>query len=257
MIEVFSSGGGTQSSAIAALIVQGKLPKPDFVLIADTGREMPSTWEYLDTVTAPALKGVGIEVHRIKASEWVNNWGRGVFATNGDLIIPAFTNINGSGKLSAFCSKAWKVEVVNRWLSKMHGITRSKFRKWIGFSVDEPKRWKNMKKGKEFESGLIRLPLVDDLPTMREESIQIVEQMGWPTPPRSRCFDCPNQTDFEWLEVSRDPALWAASVARDEFIRTRDEHAFVHSSLRPLSEVDLSAADDVFSGSCPSGECFL
>jgi hypothetical protein len=44
MIEVFSSGGGTQSAAIAALIVQGRLPKPDFVVIADTDYECSSTW---------------------------------------------------------------------------------------------------------------------------------------------------------------------------------------------------------------------
>jgi len=43
MIEVFSSGGGTQSISITALIIQGRLPKPDFTVIADTGREMPTT----------------------------------------------------------------------------------------------------------------------------------------------------------------------------------------------------------------------
>jgi hypothetical protein len=36
MIEVFSSGGGTQSACISALIVQGLLPKPDIFAIADT-----------------------------------------------------------------------------------------------------------------------------------------------------------------------------------------------------------------------------
>jgi len=43
MTEVFSTGGGTQSTAIAGLIVQGLLPKPEICVIADTGREMPTT----------------------------------------------------------------------------------------------------------------------------------------------------------------------------------------------------------------------
>lgn len=257
MIEVFSSGGGTQSCAISALIIQGKLPRPNLVVIADTGREIPTTWEYLDSVIRPAFMSVGLEVHRVKMTEWASAWGREVFATNGDLLIPAFTNINDGGKLPAFCSKAWKVEVINRWLSKTQGLTRSKFRRWIGFSLDEPRRWQGMMRGKDYQDGLIRFPLVHDVPTKRHESIRIVEKMGWPTPPRSRCFDCANQTDYEWAEVKESPSLWAESVSRDEFIRTRDPHAFLHSSFKPLREVDLTRPDDLFSGSCPSGECFL
>lgn len=36
---VWSSGGGTQSSAIAVLILKRLLPRPDRAVIADTGRE--------------------------------------------------------------------------------------------------------------------------------------------------------------------------------------------------------------------------
>lgn len=61
MFEVFSSGGGTQSCCISVMILQGRLPKPDFVVIADTGREMPTTWQYLDAVVRPAFKKEGIE----------------------------------------------------------------------------------------------------------------------------------------------------------------------------------------------------
>lgn len=256
LVEVFSSGGGTQSACITALICRGLLPKPDFVVIADTGKEMPTTWEYLDAVIRPALAKIGLEVHRIKASEWANNWGRGIFATSGDLLMPAFSSLNNS-KLSAFCSKAWKEEVVNRWLSQVHGLTRSKFRKWIGFSLDESKRWVRIMNGDEGRGGLIRLPLVHDVPTRRQAAIAIVEKMGWPTPPRSRCWCCPNQSDFEWREVKEIPALWAASTTLDVTIRERDPHAFLHSTLKPLAEADLTQPEDLFSGSCPSGECFL
>ena len=69
-IQGFSTGGGTQSTCIAALIVQGKLPKPDFVVIADTGREMPTTWQYLDAVTRPALKAIGVEIHRVSKDQY-------------------------------------------------------------------------------------------------------------------------------------------------------------------------------------------
>ena len=41
---VWSSGGGTQSSAIGVLILKELLQRPDVALIVDTGRENPETW---------------------------------------------------------------------------------------------------------------------------------------------------------------------------------------------------------------------
>jgi 3'-phosphoadenosine 5'-phosphosulfate sulfotransferase (PAPS reductase)/FAD synthetase len=256
LAEVFSSGGGTQSSAIAALIILGELPRPDFVVIADTGREMPSTWAYLDEHVAPALAAIGLPVNRVKASEYGNAWGQDIFATNGDLLIPAYSSI-GNSKLSNFCTKAWKIEVVNRWLSKEHGITRRMYRKWIGFSLDEKRRILSMMAGKEYKTGLIRFPLVHDYPMNRDRAKAIISRVGWPEPPRSRCWCCPNQSDKEWAEVMADDALAAQAVAMDEAIRERDKDAFLHSSIRPLAGADLSAQDDLFSRSCPTGECFV
>lgn len=258
MIEVFSTGGGSQSCCISVMILQGKLPRPDFVIIADTGREMPTTWDYLDNVTRPAFAKVGLEIHRIKSSEFAAPWGRGLFATSGQLMVPAFSNLTGEpSKLSAFCSGAWKGEAIDRWLSLTHGITRSKYRKWIGFSMDETTRILKMQKGKEYKGGLIRFPLVETF-TRRHEAIKIVEEHGWPTPPRSRCFDCPNQSDMEWSEVKQDyPPLFQAAINRDEQIRETDKNAFLHSSVTPLKDANLDPSEDLFSAGCPSGECFL
>jgi len=184
MIEVWSSGGGTQSCAIAVLIAQGVLPKPDFAVIADTGKEMPTTWTYLEQVVQPALRNIGLEIHRVKASEFASPWGRGVFATSGQLMVPAYSNLGGkASKLSAYCSGAWKSEVIDRWFSQVHGITRSKYRKWIGFSFDETTRILRMQSGKEWKSGLIRLPLVYDRILRRHEAINVVLKHGWTAPP--------------------------------------------------------------------------
>jgi hypothetical protein len=48
MTEVWSCGGGTQSGAIAVLIAQGRLPKPDIAFMTNTGRERSSTWPFVD-----------------------------------------------------------------------------------------------------------------------------------------------------------------------------------------------------------------
>lgn len=260
MIQVFSSGGGTQSTAISALIVQGRLPKPDFVVIADTGREMPTTWEYLESVTKPELLKVGVLVHKV-GQEFCSDAAKDYFSTSdkGTLLVPAYSDKGGiPSKLPVMCSNEWKVRVIDRWLSRRYGITRSKYCKWIGFSFDETNRIHKMMQGELFSKGLIRFPLVQDVPTRRHEAIRIVEKMGWPKPPRSRCWMCPNQSDLEWSEVKSDyPELFCAAISLDERIRERDPNAYLHSTIKPLKEADLSKPDDLFSGSCPSGECFL
>ena len=70
MINFWKCGGGTQSAAIGALIIMGKLPKPELAAIVDTGREVKSTWEYYDNVLYPKLKAFGVEIHRVKASNY-------------------------------------------------------------------------------------------------------------------------------------------------------------------------------------------
>jgi len=262
LAQVFSSGGGTQSCCIAALIVRGRLPKPDICVIADTGYENDRTWEYLDAIVAPALTGCGVEVCRILASEWASPWGNPSvhhgFASSGQLMIPAYTDQSGVvSKLSTYCSNAWKQEVVDRWLSKACGLTRSKVVKWIGFSRDEVRRVFRMAKGEGYAKGLIRFPLVRDVPTTRQEAIQIVEDMGWPTPPRSRCWMCPNQNDHEWMEIKADPSMWGKATRFEDDFRKRDPHAFCHKSGKPLREVDFSEDDDLFAGKCESGGCFV
>ena len=62
MTTVFSYGGGRQTASIACLIVQGIYPRPDRIVMADTGRENRSTWDYLAKHVQPMLATVGMQV---------------------------------------------------------------------------------------------------------------------------------------------------------------------------------------------------
>jgi len=262
LLQVFSSGGGTQSACIAALVCLGRLPKPDFAVIADTGREKPTTWLYLDQVIAPNLKKVGVEIVRI-GPEW-QSWpehGKNWLSHNGKtILVPGYSNISGEvGKISGFCSKAWKTEVIQRYLSKEHGVTRSNYQTWIGFSLDEAKRVSKMIAGEDYQKGLLRLPLVFDVHLRRRDSIRFVEGMGWPTPPRSACFDCPNQRDDEWIDIKRNfPAEWELACQREDEVRQKDKYFFFHQSCVPLRDVVFDESPDLFGDHhCDSGVCFL
>lgn len=263
MIEVFNSGGGTQSTAIAALIIQGRLSRPDFVVIADTGRERASTWEYMNTVTAPALAAIGIEVHRPSRDEYAYRH-QDLWNKNGNtMLIPAFTNqtIGSTGKLDGFCSKWWKVEVTENYLKRRFGIKKAEIRKWIGFSLDESRRALRMMVTEDFKAGRIRLPLIQDVPMRRHQSIVLVtKEMGWPEPPRSMCWMCPNQSDDEWMDLyENSPMEFEMACQLDESVREKDPHAWLHSSCVPLRDVVWHREPDLpgFDRACSSGVCFL
>lgn len=55
-VTVLSYGGGVQSVAMCVLAATGRLPSPDHIVFADTGREIPSTLEYRATVMDPYLE---------------------------------------------------------------------------------------------------------------------------------------------------------------------------------------------------------
>lgn len=258
LAEVFSSGGGTQSTAIAALIVQGRLPKPDFAAIADTRLERHTTWEYMDSYVAPALASVGVEMLRLRKEDYAYKHD-GVFNGMGTLLIPSFTDQSGEpGKLGGFCSRWWKSDVILNYFRRVHKMPRSRYRKWIGFSVDESTRAVRLMRGDEYQSGLIRFPLINDVPMRREQSIQLVREMGWPTPPRSNCYMCPNQSDAEWLDLKQNsPDEFRLAVELELEIQKRDPFAWLHKSCKPIDTVDFTKPDNLFSRPCDSGACFI
>lgn len=53
MKEVISYGGGTQSTALILMALEGKfnLPRPDFAVFSDTGGEPEFIYDYVDYFT--------------------------------------------------------------------------------------------------------------------------------------------------------------------------------------------------------------
>lgn len=253
-LQVWSCGGGTQSTAIAVLIIQGKLPKPDLCVIADTGRETRKTWEYLDQYTNPALAQVGLEVIRIPSARWSYH-GIKIQYSKTTVAIPAYSTLNGPiSKMPNFCTRNWKIDAILRWLSESLGVTKSKARMWLGFSREEPRAIKAMA-NEDHAKGLTWLPLVEHLAVTRRQAIQIVTDFGWPEPPRSACWMCPNHSDHEWRLLPPDELQKAIDFDRD--LRVLDEDAFLHRSCLPLDKVDFSQPEDLFSRPCDSGNCFV
>ncbi len=243
MTEILSYGGGIQTIAMCVLVAQGKLPKPDYVIAADTGREMPTTWEYADEIARPLLASVGLELH-VAGHELATV---DLYAANDDILIPAYTD---TGKLPTFCSDKWKARVVRSYARQVLG-TGTDLVNWIGFSMDEVRRCTD-------DPGR-RYPLIELMLT-RADCEYLIEQAGLPLPHKSRCWMCPHQHNAEWREVRANPELWRQAVELDAEIRDNDERGgvWLHASRKPLDVADLDADDRREPNrQCAFGLCFV
>ena len=127
---------------------------------------------------------------------------------------------------------------------------------WIGISRDEAHR---MKPARELYI-VNRWPLVERGLT-RRDCLRWLERHGYRQPAKSACTFCPYRDNRGWREM-RDgaPADWRQAVGVDRHIRhhmprMRKSEAYLHRSLMPLEEVDLSTAAERGQGDLFGDEC--
>ncbi len=245
-VEAFSYGGGIQSVCLCVLVKKGAIRCPDLTMIADTGRERRTTWDYLENVIRPYMKGTGMEVevipHEMSRVD--------LYAKTGELLIPAYDA--HEGRLATYCSGEWKRDVVERFLRSM-GVKTCNC--WIGYSVDE--LWR-VKKDHRYWCRYTH-PLIDRM-INRRMCQTIIEEAGLPMPKKSRCWGCPHQSDDEWEEVRNDPEDWKKAVELDEEIRASDERdgLFLYSGRVPLELANFTAKKGLVAPGrpCETGHCW-
>lgn len=246
---VLNYGGGRQTVAMCVLIAREVLPRPDVIVMADTGRENPSTWEYLEKHVTPYLAqhGLAVEIapHSLATVD--------LYSGNGDLLLPVFTD---TGKFRTYCSSHWKVRVVDRYL-RSKGIQSGT--RWIGFSFDEKRRWAGMH-GKIEGKWTLICPLVD-LMVNTAACLKIIESAELPMPHHSACWMCPNKRNAEWRHIRDNyPEHWLKAIAMDEELREHDDRnaVFLHHDRVPLREANIDV--DESEGKiqqCTLGVCFV
>lgn len=252
-VELWSCGGGRQSAGMAALIAEGSLPRPDHVAMVEIEWERETVWPYVRDYIFPAMLAIGIPCTAVPRKKYAK---KGFFggADGRSVLLPVFSNQSGKkSKLPEWCSGEWKREVMTRWASEQPGWKRRGVNVWIGISRDESRRRRNPRR----QWLQPYYPLLDHRVTTVQGCLAAVERQGWPPPPRSRCFFCPNQSDREWGELS--PAEFKLACNIEDRIREVDPCAYFHRSLTPLRLVSLDiteAKGDLFSGGCKSGMCY-
>lgn len=253
-MRVLSLGAGVQSSTLLLMACEGEIEKPDCAIFADTGWEPKAVYEWLEWLEKRAAEA-GIPVYRVTAGDLradaLNN-------IKGFASIPVYTR-NKQGKPSQVkrqCTRDYKIRPIRRKVRElMETAGQTTVEQWMGISLDEATRMRTS----DVKYITYRYPLIDRRMT-RHDCTLWLERHGYPRPPKSSCVACPFHDDRWWHDLkANSPEEWADAVAFDEAIRrgkTRiDEDAFVHRSLKPLAEVDLSTPEDRGQASLWDAEC--
>ena len=230
---VWSCGGGVDSTAIAVLICQGKLPKPDYAIMTDHGYDPDYVWEYVYNILMPNLQKVGVKLNIIESKQYTNTT---LINSSGLLKIPAFyqDKEGKSAKGRTFCSTDWKLRPALKWLREQR---LKRISNWIGIAADESQRarWSTLR------WIIYEYPLID-LNLTRQDCIDLIKDAGWSLPERSSCVFCPQKTLKEWQRIKEQfPDDWNRTIEADEFIRNAKPGMFLNPKLLPIDNyVELS-----------------
>lgn len=240
--EIWSYGGGVQSVAILVLILQGKLPKPELIVMADTGRERQAVWDYLEEIARPAMNANGMDLEVVPHS--YSNVD--IMGHNGDLLIPVFFRKDDGkeGKLPTFCSREWKQWPVTRYIKEKGYGTRKPIKLWFGMSLDEVGRMRKSRR-KWIEH---YYPLCQDATVRlrRHECRLLIERYGWPQPPASACWMCPQRPNRTWREMKDNEVSDFEKATRFERVISGAGwgEIYLHKSLAPIDEVDFEEKEE-------------
>jgi len=259
MLRVISLGAGVQSTTMALMAAHGEIgPMPDCAIFADTGAEP----EHVYASLARLIPQLPFPVHSVSAGNIADDLKRG-FTTTGSqgrfagapFFIKRMKQNGVSFETSMGrrqCTRHYKVDVLAKKQRELLGyaprtrIPAGAMEVWIGISLDEAIRARPARQAWQTN----RHPLLE-LRMTRQACLDWLAAHGYPLPGKSACTFCPFRDDAGWRDMkANDPASFKQACDVDDLVRKgghmrkwRNE-LFVHRSLKPLAEVDLSTAED-------------
>jgi hypothetical protein len=250
-LRLLSLGAGVQSTTVLLLACEGKIPRFDYALFADTQWEPKAVYTQLDKVRRVA-EPAGIPVLTLTAGHIRRD---AVDATHRFVTMPLFVkNLDGSqGMARRQCTGEYKIKPLKATARALLGyphptrIPPGVFAEQaIGISTDEFHR------AKDSDVRYLRniFPLLD-LGMSRQDCLTFLAERGFGDTVKSACIGCPysGNARLRWIRDTY-PDDWADLVSFDREIRHGSPRAiadgkplrgqfFVHRSLLPLDQVDL------------------
>ena len=225
---VLSFGGGVNSVALMVVLLREGLPL-DEAVFADTGGEVPETYEYLETARQYLAD------HEIPLTV-VSKRGRSLYETAWERrVIPS--------AIWRWSTRDYKITPIQRHYRSLDGHINQ----YLAIAWDEIHRMKNSRV--DYITNLY--PLIDRRLT-RADCLDIIEEAGLPTPQRSSCFFCPfNSVDrWRWLHKTH-PDLFDKAVALEENSKHFPSQRLTDQAFREKTDVSLRSLARIFVDDLP------
>jgi 3'-phosphoadenosine 5'-phosphosulfate sulfotransferase (PAPS reductase)/FAD synthetase len=193
---VQSSGRGVNSVSLSKVIGYKAL-----IAFADTGGEMPETYEYIDYYN----KIHPIKIIKTPVNGTKENLGKPFYS----LEEYCLAHKTPPMKKFRWCTDRFKTHRLEEYYKTLGD---GEIRVFIGYAYDERHRIKVYERGRF----IYEYPLVDQGIT-REKCIEIIKEAGLRIPPKSGCFFCPFQRKASWIRLMRNhPDLYDRAVIMDK-----------------------------------------
>lgn len=244
-------GGGLNSTAVI-IECRKRGHRPDWILFADTGSEIPGTLEHVE-----------------RMRQWCAGWQELTTVrwerVRGDVIgfEPLHENCIRTGHLPskayglAGCTDKWKIQPMDRW-RKANEFQQGAFA--VGYDAGEARRITSACKRGDQPGFTAWYPLVAwgiDRP-----GCQAIAQAEGITVGKSSCFMCPNMRRNEWLDLKRDhPDLFDLAVNIEANAAAHGNYGRGGGGLHKGGLTNLQAEEsetvfDVTEDRCHHGGCF-
>jgi hypothetical protein len=242
-------GGGLNSTAVI-IACRDRGFRPDWILFADTGSEMPGTLEHVERMRQWC--GDWAEVTTVR---WIRKDGS---------FEPLHTNCLRTEYLPskayglAGCTSKWKIQPMDRWRQD-HNFQHGAFA--VGYDAGEARRITSACKRGDDPNFVAWYPLVA-WGIDRAGCQEIVDAVGMKVG-KSSCFMCPNMKPKEWRDLRADHRdLFDIALeieARAKAAGNANQGGLIRDDLAAWSFIDenqQSIQFDVNNDRCHSGGCF-
>ncbi|WP_073502089.1 adenine nucleotide alpha hydrolase family protein [Actinacidiphila paucisporea] len=242
--------GAGQSTSLLLLAAEGRLPKLDAAIFADTGWEPRAVYEHLDRIEREVARPAGIPILRVSSGNIRDDAldpGKR-FASMPLHILNADNGMGMSRRTGQYKIRPIKIQV-RELLGHPYPkrIPKGTFvEQWIGISTDEFHRAKDT----DVAYMRNRFPLID-LGLSRADCQRLLRERGFGSTPKSACLGCPYHGNRQWRTLrDTSPEEWADVVEFDAAIRAGNARAnadgkpllgtaFLHRSRVPLDQAPI------------------
>lgn len=204
MRNILNCGGGVNTVAESIWFSRNdaKLFTSMDVVFANTGSEMPETYDYLVKWFEPWLKKHGKSLITVGRPDSLEEYCLAEKDPEKKPTVPQ--------KMWRWCTDKWKIVPIRKWADEHVGRPRTHY---IGIAADE--RARATLTG-DVEKVAYRYPLVEAGIT-RKNCEEIILSEGLPVPPKSGCFFCPMAPISHFVKLKqRHPDLWERTVRMEK-----------------------------------------